>query len=78
MAKKTRPMLSWGGFEIVIVKNAENVNSAFQMPLGLRLGFWKADWAFPFFPLPALFEQLDALKTLENRTLSTGTTGCFE
>lgn len=32
--------------------------------LRVRLGFWKADHFTTFFPLAALFEQLDALETL--------------
>ena len=37
-----------------------------QPRLRVRLGFRKPDHLAAFFPLAALFEQLDALETLQN------------
>ena len=51
-----------------------------KMPggLGLRLGLWQSNGAGSLFPLTALLKQLDTLKSLEHRTLSTGSARCLE
>jgi len=68
-AKKTRPMIFMGRVE-------KCCSSALW--LCLRLCFGKANWALTFLPLTALLEQFDTLETFEDRTLSTGSAGCFE
>ena len=41
------------------------------MSLDVRDGLWKIEGALAFFPLTALFEQFDALKTFKNTALGT-------
>lgn len=46
--------------------------------LRLRLRLWQTNGTCSFFPLTALLEKLNALKTLEHRTLTSGTARCLE
>ena len=46
--------------------------------LRLWLRLRKTNCAFAFFPLAALLEKLNALKSLEHRTLSAGSARCLE
>ncbi len=48
------------------------------MELLFALGLGQPDGALAFFPLAALFEELDALEALEDRAFSGGGTGGFE
>ena len=45
---------------------------------GLELGLGKTDRALTLLPLAALLHELNALETLEDRTLTANGTGCFE
>ena len=45
---------------------------------GLELGLGKTNGALTLLPLTALLHELNALETLEDRTLAANGTGCFE
>ena len=46
--------------------------------LGLELGLGQTDRALTLLPLAALLHELNALETLEDRTLAANGTSCFE
>ena len=52
--------------------------STLNFCLSVRLGFRKTDYFAAFFPLAALFEQLDPLKTLQNVALGDDGAGSSE